>query len=205
MDVIRDYGNISLYLIGLPLSVLIIAQYAGKFPDILEQLKQDNVIQMDEEKWNKYKLSINLIFRKPVFFWTPYFVSIIVTIFLVLFYSYRANTFPVWYSPIVRGGIHFGAFLQIPVYLITYYLFSLCLVNIVSIYLALKKLFTYSRVSVQPLHPDNCGGLAPLGALSRKLNFGILLIGVIIGLNIYKNQPCLQATNYLHPSHCWLL
>jgi hypothetical protein len=148
------------------------------------------------DNWNEYKLSINLIFRKPVFFWTPYFVSIIVTIFLVLFYGYRANSIPVWYSPKVQGGIHLAAFIQIPVYLITYYTFSLCLVSIISIYLALKKLFTYSRVSVQPLHPDNCGGLAPLGALSRKLNIGILLIGIIAGINIYKNS-CMTGNDQL--------
>lgn len=154
---------------------------------------------MDEEKWNKYKLSINLIFRKPIFFWTPYLVSVFVTVFLVSFYIYRANSYPVWYSPSVQGRIQLAAVIQIPVYLITYYAFSLCFVNIVSIYLALKKLFTYSRVFVQPLHPDNCGGLAPLGTLSRKLNLGILLIGIIVGINIYKNSCMAESDDLFTP------
>jgi hypothetical protein len=187
-DVTKDYANISLYIIGLPLCIYLIAQYAGKFSSVIENLRKNQVILIEEDDWNDYIFSTNSIFNRRIFLWAPYLVSLIITISLTIFYRFRADSIPVWYSPISKNGFHLGAFVQIPVYLITYYVFSLCLLNICTIFLALKKLFGKYKVRVQALHPDNCGGLSPLGSLSKKLNIGIILIGIIAGLNIYRNS-----------------
>jgi hypothetical protein len=56
----------------------------------------------------------------------------------------------------------------------------------------LRNLFNNYKISLQPLHPDNCGGLSSLGDLSKKLNVGIIILGVISALNVYRDYKILD-------------
>lgn len=187
-DAINDYANISLYIIGLPLAIFIIAQYSGKFPAVLEQLRQNRVIVMNDGEWNEYKNCANKIFSHKIFCKTPYLVSLIITLYLIVVYHHMFAVLPVWYSVSFSKGFYLAAVVQIPIYILTFYTFSLCILNIIATYVVLRKLFNKYKISVQPLHPDNCGGLSPLGILSKKLNAGIILIGIIAGANIIRNH-----------------
>lgn len=182
-DVIHDIGKISVYLIGLPTAILILSIYSGKFPMVLEQLKQNKVIVMTDNEWRDFKLVANIIFAKKFFTKTPHLLAFLITLFLI----YISIKFPVWYSVKIENGFYFAAYLQIPVYYLTFYTFAVCLFNIIACYVVLRKLFNNYKISLQPLHPDNCGGLSALGALSQKLNIGIVLIGIISGLNVYMD------------------
>ena len=187
VDAVDDIGRVAAYLLGLPTAILILAKYSGKFPLVLEQLKQNKVIVLTDSEWNDFKISANNIFDKSLYSKTPHFIALIITLYLIVHYF---NS-PVWFSVRLDSGFYFAAYLQIPVYYLTYYTYSLCIFNIIASYVVLRELFSNYKISLQPLHPDNCGGLLALGDLSNRLNIGIVVIGIISGLNIYMDHKLL--------------
>jgi hypothetical protein len=196
-DAAHDYGKISIYLIGLPLAIYMLTLYSGKFPFVLEQLEQNKVIIMTDNEWVDFKNSVNGKLTNSMFFLTgPYIFAFIITLYLI----FKSINSPVWYSVKADSGIYIAAYLQIPVYFSTFYIFSLCIFDIIASYIILRKLFNNYNISLQPLHPDNCGGLSALGVLSKRLNLGIFLIGLISALNVY--QDCiLFKTPLVNPFH----
>ena len=184
-NVINDYANVLLYLLGFPLGILILTLYSSKFPKALLQLKENKIINIDEENWDKFIKRTNAIYSKWYYKKAPYFVSIVATLFLIWTYRHPHND--IWYSLKTEQHFYYAAWAQLAVYYVTFYTFALGILNITASFQVLDLLFKKNNIIVQPLHPDNCGGLAPVGALSRTLNIGILFIGVITALNIYNN------------------
>lgn len=184
-DIVSDYANLLFYLVGVPTMLLSAILYANKFPQVLEQLKNNEVIHTNSEEWIKFKIKANNIYSNWYYTSGPHIIALAITI--ALFFVFRKPLNPIWYSLETDNFIYLGGWAQLIVYYITFYIFSLSLLNIFSSYRILKVLFSSNKIIVQPLHPDKCGGLAPLGALSRTLIYANVFLGIIVALNIYHN------------------
>ena len=185
VDVIGDYANMAFYLIGFPTMLVTAILYANKFPEVLNNLKGNDIINVSENEWNKFKLRANDIYSKWYYTNGPHLIALAVTV--SLFFVFRNPMNHIWYSLETDDFVYLGGWAQLIVYYVTFYAFSLSLLNIIATYRILKVLFSSNKLIVQPLHPDKCGGLAPLGALSRTLIYGISLLGIIVALNVHFN------------------
>lgn len=183
-DIVRDWGGL-FYLIGFPTMLLTTILYANKFPKVLKQLKDNEIINTNKEEWNNFKLKSNAIYSKWYFTIGPHLIALVITI--ALFFVFRNPYNPIWYSLKTDEFFYVAAWAQLFVYYAAFFTFSLGLLNILASYKILQVLFSSNNIIVQPLHPDKCGGLAPLGALSRTLIYWILFIGVIVAVNIWSN------------------
>ena len=182
VDALHDYGNIMLYVFCLPITLLSISLYFNRFPKVMNSLQKDGIIIVDSDEWEDYIEKSNKSFSNKKLLLIPTITSLVVTVLLVLIYMYPAKD--CWYC---LKHFYLAALLQIVVYLITYFVFSLAIVLIFNSYKVLKGIFEELHISVQALHPDNCGGLASLGKLSKALNLSILFFGFTAATNIYQN------------------
>ncbi len=184
-DILGDYANMAFYFIGFPAMLVTAILYAGKFPEVLQQLRDNEIINTSDADWNRFKTRANEIYAKWYYTSGPHLIALVVTV--SLFFVFRNPRNPIWYSLETDEFVYLGGWAQLIVYYMTFYTFSLSLLNILATYRILKVLFAANRINVQPLHPDKCGGLAPLGALSRTLIYGIVFLGIIVALNVHFN------------------
>jgi hypothetical protein len=185
-DLVHDYGDIVLYLFGFPVTVLVIAWYSQKLPVALETLKENGIVIISDDRWRVFIQTSNQIFSNKFFKFLPYFIASGITLYLIRLYI-LPGTVTYWYSLQSGHKIYWAAITMIPVYFLTFFSLSYAIILIVKTYVVLKELFNNHKIEVQVLHPDNCGGLSSLGALSKTLNLWIFFIGVIAATNIYMN------------------
>lgn len=190
LDIKSDWPAILFYLIGFPTMLLTTILYANKLPQVLNQLRGNKIIKTNEQEWNRFKEKANEIYSKWYYTNGPHLIALAITIALI--YVFRNPKNPIWYSLETDNFFYVAGWAQIIVYYITFYTFSLGLLNIFASYRILSVLFSSNKLIVQPLHPDKCGGLAPLGALSRTLIYWIILIGIIVALNVWNNYYILE-------------
>jgi hypothetical protein len=185
-DLMHDYGDIVLYLFGFPVTVLVIAWYSQKLPMALETLEKNEIVIISEDDWSVFIQTANKIFSNKVLKFLPYIFASCITLFLIISY-FLPGTVTYWYS--LQGGhkVYWAAIAMIPVYFLTFFSLSYAIILIIKAYIVLKELFNNHKIEVQVLHPDNCGGLSSLGALSKTLNLWIFFVGVIAATNIYMN------------------
>ncbi len=185
MDIKTDWPNLLFYVVGFPTMLLTTILYANKLPKVLHQLKENEIIKITESGWNNFIKEANFIYSRWYYTLGPHLLAAVIT--AVMIYVFRNPKNTIWYSLETEDFVYFAGWAQIPVYYATFYTFSLGILNIFASYRVLSVLFSSNKLIVQPLHPDKCGGLAPLGALSRTLIYWIILIGVVVALNVYNN------------------
>jgi hypothetical protein len=153
-------------------------------------LRGNEIISTDEQQWNSFKQKANEIYSKWYYTNGPHIIALAITIVLIIVFRHPKNK--IWYSLETDNFVYIAGWAQIIVYYVTFYTFSLGLLNIFASYRVLSTLFSSNKLNVQPLHPDKCGGLAPLGALSRTLIYWIIFIGIIVALNVWNNYYILN-------------
>lgn len=184
-SLVRDYGNVALYLFGFPVTVIVTVWYARKLPDALEKLRENKVILISDTQWNEFIALANRIYSGKSLTIIPYIASMLITLFLV--YSYIFPIADCWYCLGLDHKVYLAALFMIPVYFLTFLSFAVAILLIIKTYIVLRKLFNNYKINVQVLHPDNCGGLSSLGSLSVTLNLWIFFIGLIAAANVYMN------------------
>lgn len=190
LDIKRDWPNLLFYVVGFPTMLLTTILYANKLPKVLHQLKENEIIKTNHREWNKFIDNANDIYSKWYYTIGPHLIALVITGALVYVFRHPKNA--IWYSLETDHFFYVAGWAQIIVYYITFYTFSLGMLNIFASYKVLSVLFSSNRLIVQPLHPDKCGGLAPLGALSRTLIYWIISIGIIVALNVWNNYYVLN-------------
>lgn len=196
VSVLEDFGNMSLYIIGLIALVLIANLYFGRFSEVFNKLEKNGVIRNFSNNKNEFIKKANSIFSKWGYSKLPYIMSILISIFVFISFSISHNN--LWYSYKLNGSVTIASFAMIPVVAVTFYLLCAISFRIIAAYFVLKLLFHRNEIEIQPLHPDNCGGLSPLGKLSQSLNIGLFLWGGIVFLNVYQHVAGFYSdqTNY---------
>lgn len=185
VNVLEDFGNLALYLIGLPSLLIIVYSYFKEFPKTIAYLREHQIVFMEDVIWEDFIKWATNLFSKWIFTILPYLISFVIT--LVVFISFSLMRNDLWYSLKLDGEFNYSSILMVPVIWLTFYFLSASVFKIIAVYLVLKKLFNENSIDIQPLHPDLCGGLAVLGKLSKSLNFGIFLWGAIVFLNVYQH------------------
>ena len=90
----------------------------------------------------------------------------------------------------------------IPLNFCLFYLIAMCLLRIIGTFIVLNNYFKHPP-NIQPLHPDCCGGLSPLGKLSMKPTLGVFIFGMVVVISIIvdirppNNMPILHPLNLL--------
>lgn len=175
ITVLEDFGNLALYLIGLPSLLIIIYSYFKEFPKTIDNLRKNKIVIMEDTNWEDFNKWATNLFSKWSFTILPYLISLAVTLLVFICFSLIRND--LWYSLKVNSDFNCASVFMVPVVWLTFYFLSASVFKIIAVYLVLRKLFNENSIDIQPLHPDLCGGLAILGKLSKSLNFGIFLWG----------------------------
>jgi hypothetical protein len=184
----KDYGFHDLVL-AMIASLLMVSMYFSEIPRTLLKLNISNVFDLDVEKWKDFVDNANTKFSKIHLTLIPYGIAILIA--AIASFEYLFTDANRWYRISFTSGWKWAGFAQIPVILFTYYLIALLVIRIVVVYFILRDFFKNSP-AIQPLHPDNCGGLSSLGELSMKLNLGVFLFGIISFIAIYVNLKIYQ-------------
>ncbi|MDY0354895.1 MAG: hypothetical protein RBR19_03375 [Sedimentisphaerales bacterium] len=192
LDAFHDIGYWNQFVIGLPGIFILLAMYFGRLPNTVLELMSSNTFVVSDEEYATFKKDAEAIYAHPVIVVCPYAVSVGVMVLCLCFYTFGQDK--MWYSVSLssdRDTLRWlatiaGFFVTRLLGFLFYYALPLAIVRIIATFFVLRKFFRFP-VSVQPLHPDACGGLSPLGALSRRLNRGTFFFGIISVLGVISN------------------
>ena len=198
IDTLHDYGYWNQYILGLSAILLMSCMYFGRLTFTLFELTLTRVFELTKKDWKEFKdWAENKIFKNKLIIFIPYMIAVPLSISLTKTYVFSTDN--LWISvfgktPTIAGWL-------IPVLIFTlYFLLIISVIRVIAVYLVLRRFFKLFRANVQPLHPDKCGGLAPLGRLSMRLNIGVFLFGIVsvvgVLVNVYHyNKPYFYIYN----------
>ena len=190
----KDIGYYNLIL-TLTALLLMCSMYFSELPRTLIRLNISKVFNLDAKAWNKFVDRSNEKFEKPYLTLLPYLICIPLALFVMSTFMLTEKNR--WHRISFEDFGYWAGWLSIPTVIAYVVLIGLLIIRIVTVYFVLKDFFG-SKPIIQPLHPDNCGGLYPLGRLSMKLNYGVFLFGIISCIGIYGNM-----TNFEHLTSVW--
>jgi|WetSurMetagenome_2_1015567.scaffolds.fasta_scaffold27719_1 hypothetical protein len=199
IDALRDIGYYDQFLLLLPFFIIFIPHYLKGFSLSLNSLIETGVVTIDAEETNKVELYANNLFKNRFVTAIPYVVaSLFVILDVSTFIFAGKNT---WNSAKGLIDISLIEIINIILVFFLFHLVAALLVRIVLTYFVIKK-FLNNRVDIQPWHPDNSGGLSPLGDFSLKLTTAGIAIGIPVLLGIMSNyyqhdEPIISLVNIL--------
>jgi hypothetical protein len=163
-----DYIN--LVNIGLiaPMAIGLFMNLYNKIDDIFYSLKRNNVfiVTSDTEKEIKKIIAkTQKAYENKFVVYFSLILSIITNIFLLLLLKDAWNG--------IYGGItsfYFRLFI-----ILNFYMVPLIFYKSIITIIAMRDVFNLKLI-LQPLHPDNCSGLKPLGDLTIAINYFAVLI-----------------------------
>jgi hypothetical protein len=180
---IKDIGYWDL-IIALTAVVLTLCLYFGKLPWAILELILSNTIELSTRGYYEFKRTAENIYENRFIVWCPYITGLAAAILTTVIFGFRADntwqaisfsehkTVAGWITPVLSFAL--------------YYLITVLALRILVTFFILMKFFEFPT-NIQPLHPDSCGGLYPLGSLSMKLNFGTFLFGLITAMGVLAN------------------
>lgn len=192
LDGLHDIGYWTQFAIALPAIVVLLGMYFGRLPCTIFELILSNTFVLSKHQYAEFKRSAEKIYENRLLVVAPYMVGIAVMLACGVFYHIiQQNT---WHFISLRSDHRISYWLwigfKLSIYSIMkfllYYSLTLCILRIVATFFVLKKFFRFSA-NIQPLHPDSCGGLSPLGSLSMRLNVGAFMFGIVSVLGVIAN------------------
>lgn len=202
-DALHDLGFIDIILATSSL-VILSSMYFGAVPLTLFQLTVSNTVPLTLREWEKFQTRADAIFHKKVITWTPYIIGVILALFVPSFYLLSPE--PTWYriSFTKAQNATVAGWFIIPLTFCLYYLITMCLLRIIGTFIVLNNYFKHPP-NIQPLHPDCCGGLSPLGKLSMKLNLGAFIFGIVAVIAVIVNIRPPNDMPIFHPLNLLLI
>lgn len=194
-DAAHDLGWWNQYALFLPTLLFTMAVYFSALPKTLLQLSAKGVVDVTIEDYNSFIASANTIFKHKVLVILPWVVGVVAGIGGYYFFAFHSQE-PTWFSP---SGLSVAGWLIWPFSFLLYYVVASFVGRVVATFLVLRKFFRLNA-RVQPLHPDGCGGLSPLGRLSMRLNFATFMFGIIAGLGVLTNVR-IYGLSLFHPTN----
>lgn len=196
-DAIHDLGYIAEYILFLPFLMWFSRYYLGGIGKACKTLYDSNVVIASEEEQTKFVTTANEYFAKHEVTFLPYLVALLPTAYVVV--TYLLGQHNGWNSPVPPSSISLAAILS---FVPTFIFFSLLLTyvaRVVVVYFVVRRLLL-GELHIQPLHPDHCGGMAPLGEFSLRVTKAGIVVGFICLLGIDANMslnsyPLIHHTN----------
>lgn len=196
---LSDIGYHNQFLLLLPFFIWFTRYYLNGFPAALEELKSEHIVKISEENYITFQSDTNKLLKKKIITYGPYLIGISVTIFSL--FTYQLGKINSWNSPVSSPLSSIATILSLAPTFLLYYFISALILRVISIHYIIKNFFRYG-VNVQPIHPDGCGGLYPLGKYSMRITTAGVGVGFtcVFGIlaNYYQyNFPVISSPNLL--------
>ncbi len=171
LEFLEDYGNWLNFLFILPMGIVLIYNYYGRLRRGLLRLVSQRVVMFGtEEDRVAFLQECHQILNRKLLFWISVTLSLGLNVWLVL------NVRSSW------NGVAFSSFAIVPFRLYTFMNFAMVFYFLGKALLTVRMFrFVFRHhVVMQPLHPDRCGGLLPLGHISGAINMFLGLLTLYI-------------------------
>ena len=167
----RDYSNLINMGLVAPVGIFILLMLYKKLNRLFIVLKQRHILKESDETLLELKNKIQRIYQCKAVTVFSLAVSVSINIYIAFNKSNEWNG--------AFGGItawYFRFFVIINFYYIWLILYK-CVVTVV----LMRKIFSM-KFRLDPIHPDNCGGLRPIGELALSLNYfaGLILLYMLV-------------------------
>ncbi|MEC7987976.1 MAG: hypothetical protein VX278_22605 [Myxococcota bacterium] len=173
---LRDYANLINMGIVLPIGIILVLNFYNQLQHGFTQLIQDQIIKFSSEKEaQEYLQSVDRAINKRWFFPLALGVSVVVNALILLL---QGDTWHAWDAGFQAWWFRFFV-------IINFYMIANILLRGVATVIQMRRVFESSdgkTVVLQPLHPDGCGGLKELGAISMALNAFLCLLAVYLSV-----------------------
>lgn len=199
IDALSDIGYYDQFLLLLPFFIIFIPYYLKGFAISLNLLIDTGVVTISAEETKKVESYANKLFSHWTITFIPYIIaSLFVILDVSIFIFAGENT---WNSADGLIDISLIEIINIILVFLLFHLISALFLRIVLTYFVINK-FLSNHVNIQPLHPDNCGGLSPLGDFSLRLTKAGIVIGIPVLLGIMSSYyqhdiPIMSLVNIL--------
>ncbi len=198
-DLLGDLGYWNSFLVSWPILFLTYVLYFRTLPKAILTLCVSNVLEVSLSDYNSFVRDANRIFSHWLVRVVPWVVGFSILGTGTAFYALGdRNT---WHSPDSHPYGTVAGWMGIPLTFFLMYIAGALVARICATFVALRRLFQL-KTNIQPLHPDGCGGLLPLGRVSMKLNVAVFVMGFVCAAGVIVNMtewrvPLFHWTNLL--------
>jgi hypothetical protein len=198
IDAYRDISYHVMFILLLPFYIFFLRYYLTGLENAIDSLRNSNILKIDVIEYNNAVKYSNNFFASWFVTLLPFFLA---TIFLIdSIFNYNLKALNTWNSTSLEG-INLLCIINIFNTFLFFYFFFALLIRMSLIYFIIKK-FLYGNLNVQPLHPDNCGGLSPISKFALKISWAGIFGGIAVLLLMYGNYrnniPHYQLTNVMN-------
>lgn len=185
LDLARDWGYWACFVLQPALIAWTLEKYLHGFPAALKELVANGVLTKDTmpARAPEREKAQEVDAKRP---WQIHLVTgaISVAATLGLFVAF------VWETEnrcMSLQDDHYSGLLVMPASVFLFWIIAAGFFRLLACHAALRMAFA-GGVTVQPLHPDRCGGVEPLGRLSMKFNVCVLGLGVFSAVSVLSNH-----------------
>ncbi len=172
VELFEDYANLINFGVVLPLGVGLVASLYDRLRTGFEQLVRDAVIVFQSpEEGQIFLADIDVALNKAWFTWVALALSVIVN--AVNFASLKDT----WSAPSSGAAAYWFRLFVITNFFVVFQVLFKAIVAV----RVMQQLFKRD-ITLQPLHPDGCGGLRSLGAISASINYFVCLLAVYLSV-----------------------
>jgi hypothetical protein len=200
MDAYSDKSYHAMFFVLLPFFVFFIRYYLTGLEDAIDKLCNSKVLRISPMRYCRAVEYSNNLFSCRFVTFIPYFLAALLLIDSIL--NYNLKGLHTWNSTSL-SGINIISSIDIVITYFFFYFFFALLLRMILTYFVIRK-FLSGNINVQPLHPDNCGGLAPLGEFALRITWAGFFVGIpVLWLmygNYLNNIPHYQLTNIFNLS-----
>jgi hypothetical protein len=183
IDAFHDLSYVAMYFLLLPFFVIFIPVYLHGLEKSIISLRESKIIKLNGPDYSSVIQYSNNLFGNRMITYLPYLIAILLSVFTTVNYNLAGHN--TWDSSSLQN-ITLISLLAIFIKVLFYYFFFALLLRIALTYFVINK-FLDGHVDIQPLHPDNCGGLSPLGEFALRISWAGIGIGIPLVILIYAN------------------
>ena len=184
-DLAGDIGNHLIFFGTMPFLIVVSILYYRKFYATVHALAENGVLVPNDLGLGASVASWNRVVDSRWLTGVIFTATVAVCVISEMTFSFtRSNS---WHWPAWSPRPSFASFLEWPALFVVNYLIAQLVVRVIISFRFVRRLFRDSTVIVQPLHPDRCGGLGPIGSLAMFLNGVVLVTGLMVAGGLYGN------------------
>jgi hypothetical protein len=185
-SLLTDYANLINFGIIMPIGILLVLNFYSKLREGFYSLVEDQaVVFKDEEARTSFFRDLHRSLNRRWFFPVSLGFSLVTNTIIML------RLKDTWHAP--GTGVHAWWFRLFVVF--NFYMIANILLKGTAAVLEMRRLFGMKnhKVVLQPLHPDGCGGLRPLGSISMAINYFVCLIAVYLSVLAFVRSASLTS------------
>ena len=184
-DLASDIGNYVMFFATSPFLMVVSVLYFRRYVDTIRVLETNGALHAGDqgfrrciESWNK---RVGSWWMTTAIYCGALFVCVLSE---ETFTFSRPNS---WHWPDGLSHPSFASLLEWPALFLVNYLIAQLVLRVILSFWFIRSLFRNSNLIVQPLHPDRCGGLGPIGTLAMFLNAVVFVTGLMVAGGLYSN------------------